>query len=530
MRLSQLGSVLAAAVFAALSFTLVAPANAQFWDWSQPRRFEPWRDWWAPQPRYEPRHTVPRYRDRERERERDTSRERERETPVDFSHAPPSTQKKPEATVSIVVLGDANADWLAYGLEEAYAEKPEIAVVRKHRTDSGLIRYDARRDIEWAQAAREILAAEKPKFIVMMIGNNDRQSIREQVAPVVRPTAAWPNTPQWAQQPSQLQQTPPAPAVPAQRDAEQQSAEPEPAPGQSPTNLPPEQARLASHGPWEFHTEKWEAAYIRRIDATIAALKSAGVPVIWVGLPAQRNTKSSTDSSYLNEVYRSRAEKAGITYVDVWEGFVDEGGRFSPQGPDYEGQIRRLRSGDGVYFTKFGARKLAHFVDKEIQRHLNNRPVPVALPIPTQAEKQVPKPGAPPQPGAPAQRPAVGPVVPLTVNNVQSEELLGGGRAATRTPAVDATASRVLNKGEPLPPPRGRADDFSWPRSGIEIDQSALEHSPWPPPGASPAETVGMSTPPAAQPRAGEPRRVRTGTGQGPLKSLQQIFPGLFRF
>jgi hypothetical protein len=443
---------------------------------------------------------VPRYRDRERERERDTSRERERETPVDFSRAPPSTQKKPEATVSIVVLGDANADWLAYGLEEAYAEKPEIAVVRKHRTDSGLIRYDARRDIEWAQAAREIVAAEKPKFIVMMIGNNDRQSIGEKVAPVV--TAPRPNTPQGAQQPSQVQ-TPPAPAVPAQRDAEQQSSEPEAAPGQS-----PEQARLASYGQWEFHTEKWEAAYIRRIDATIAALKSAGVPVIWVGLPAQRNTKSSTDSSYLNELYRSRAEKAGITYVDVWEGFVDEGGRFSPQGPDYEGQIRRLRSGDGVYFTKFGARKLAHFVDKEIQRHLNNRPVPVALPIPTQAEKQMPKPGAPPQPGAPAQPPAVGPVVPLTVNNVQSEELLGDGRAATRTPAVDATASRVLNKGEPLPPARGRADDFSWPRSGIEMDQSALEHSPSPPPGASPPETVGTSMPPARQQQAGEPKPV----------------------
>jgi hypothetical protein len=251
-------------------------------------------------------------------------------------------------------------------------------------------------------------------------------------------------------------------------------------------------------------------------------------------LPAQRNTKSSTDSSYLNELYRSRAEKAGITYVDVWEGFVDEGGRFSPQGPDYEGQIRRLRSGDGVYFTKFGARKLAHFVDKEIQRHLNNRPVPVALPIPTQAEKQMPKPGAPPQPGAPAQRPAVGPVVPLTVNSVQSEELLGGG-AATRSPAVDATASRVLNKGEPLPPARGRADDFSWPRSGIEMDQSALEHSPSPPPGASPPETVGTSMPPARQQQAGEPKPVRrartgTGTGEGPLKSLQQIFPGLFRF
>src|SRR5260221_577493 len=133
-------------------------------------------------------------------------------------------------------------------------------------------------------------------------------------------------------------------------------------------NMTPEQARQASYGPWEFHTEKWELAYIRRIDATIAALKSAGVPVMWVGLPSQRGTKASADSSYLNELYRSRAEKAGIVYVDIWDGFVDEGGRYSAQGPDYEGQIRRLRSGDGGYYTKFRARQPGHYVQRQIQR------------------------------------------------------------------------------------------------------------------------------------------------------------------
>ena len=99
-------------------------------------------------------------------------------------------------------------------------------------------------------------------------------------------------------------------------------------------------------------------------------------------------------------------------------------GRFTPQGPDYEGQTRRLRSGDGVYFTKFGARKLAHYVEREIQRHITNRAVPVALPIPVE-----PQPGA--KPGGPAQRPAVGPVVPLTAATTTApEELMGGGRAA----------------------------------------------------------------------------------------------------
>ena len=121
-------------------------------------------------------------------------------------------------------------------------------------------------------------------------------------------------------------------------------------------------------GPWEFRSDKWELAYVRRIDATIAALKSAGVPVIWVGLPSQRGSKASADSAYLNELYRSRAEKAGIVYVDVWDGFVDEAGKFSPQGPDYQGQVRRLRTGDGIHFTKFGARKLALYVEREIER------------------------------------------------------------------------------------------------------------------------------------------------------------------
>jgi hypothetical protein len=78
-----------------------------------------------------------------------------------------------------MVVGDGMADWLAYGLEDAFAENPEFAILRRHRTTSGLIRYDPRRDVEWPQAIKEIIATDKPKFIVMMIGINDRQQTRE---------------------------------------------------------------------------------------------------------------------------------------------------------------------------------------------------------------------------------------------------------------------------------------------------------------------------------------------------------------
>ena len=174
--------------------------------------------------------------------------------PVDYSRAPGPAQKKPDATTSIVVMGDANADWLAYGLEDAFSDKPEIGIVRKHRTDSGLIRYEGRRDTEWSQVARDVVAAEKPKYIVMMIGNNDRQSIRERAPPVVRPGA-----PKAAASPAPA--SAPA-AVAVTSDPEQQSSAEAVTPGVPPANLTPEQARQAAVGPWRVpHREVGDRLY-----------------------------------------------------------------------------------------------------------------------------------------------------------------------------------------------------------------------------------------------------------------------------
>src|SRR3954467_3398687 len=157
--------LVAPALAAFYILALLIPAHAQFWgNWGYPRQ----------QPRYQqPYHNPfgggffgqPEYRP--------APPEREREAPADYSHAPASPRKQADAaaaTTTVVVMGDAMADWLAYGLEDALAEKPEIGGVRKHRTTSGLIRYESRRETEWAQIAREIIAAEKPKFIVMMVG------------------------------------------------------------------------------------------------------------------------------------------------------------------------------------------------------------------------------------------------------------------------------------------------------------------------------------------------------------------------
>src|SRR5262249_45442584 len=166
--------IVRAATAAVLSFALLLPANAQFWgnSWGgrqqQPQqpynpysqqRYNPYaqqpynpyggfggdRQWgYGGYPQRE-RSSSPRQRQRPREVQKERPREVEKEQPPDYSHAPPATPRE-DATVKIVVMGDANADWLAFGLEDAFSEKPEIGIVRKHRTDSGLIRYDQRRE------------------------------------------------------------------------------------------------------------------------------------------------------------------------------------------------------------------------------------------------------------------------------------------------------------------------------------------------------------------------------------------------
>ena len=214
---------------------------------------------------------------------------------------------------------------------------------------------------------------------------------------------------------------------------------------------------------YEFRSDKWTELYIKRIDDTIAALKAKNVPVFWVGLPPVRDPKISADLSYLNDLYRARAEKAGITYIDTWDGFVDESGRFVVQGPDFEGQTRRLRSGDGVHFTEAGARKLAHYVEREIQRALMANAAPVTLPA-TDEPATAPQQPAAPRPGSAIARPLAGPVMPLTTP-AEASELVGGANA--RQAATDAIASKVLVRGDPNRAPAGRGDDFIWPRRPV---------------------------------------------------------------
>ena len=507
--------LIALAIAAGLVLGVVGPSSAQFFNFGgsqqrpQPQRGGGWGGggwgngggwgggggWFgnnnyeyqqAPQPRLERRRQAPQ--------------------PVreDFSKAPPPEKRETVPERHILVLGDAMADWLAYGLEDAYAEQPDMGVVRKHKTVSGLIKYQPKGDpADWAAAAKGILATEKADAIVVMLGLDDRIAIREPVVekPDSKPSdkksdkkdakarlEAKPGDAKSAAKPDGATDTA-KPDGKAATDAELSPADAADS-SQPPPVTAPEKSARSPNGIYEFREERWVELYKKKIDEMIGVLRSRRVPVLWVGLPVVRGPKATADTLFLDSLYRDAAGRAGITYVDVWDGFVDEAGRFLEQGPDFEGQIRRLRSYDGVYFTRAGARKLAHYVEREINRLLAARSGPIALPT----EPETPDANA--LPGRPAPRPLAGPIVPLVASSVGTDQLLGG--PGSRPVATDPLAARVLVKGEPLSAPAGRADDSAWPRRevGQERVKGETPVASASPGGSAPAKKLAASPKP----------------------------------
>ena len=411
----------------------------------------------------------------------------------DFSRAPPPEKRSTVPERHILVLGDSMADWLAYGLEGVYADQPEMGVIRKHKTGSGLIKYQQKGSpADWATAAKGILATEKADAIVVMLGLDDRVAIREPASEKTdkpgekKDAKAKPDG-----EPSDEKAAAKPDGVARQADSELVPGDAIDSNGARPVATVEKSAALPS-GLREFREKRWDALYREKIDGMIGVLKAKGVPVLWVGLPPVRGTRATSDTAFLNTLYREAAGRAGVSYVDVWDGFVDDAGRFLQQGPDFEGQIRKLRSSDGVYFTRAGALKLAHYAERELNRLLAARSAPIVLP----AEPAIPDASA--RPDQPAPRPLAGPIIPLVGSTIGADRLLGAPGA--RTVTMDAQAARLLINGEPLPAPAGRADDFAWPRR--EIGREGAK-------GDTPMASTSLDANARAQTASPKPKKLR---------------------
>jgi hypothetical protein len=310
-----------------------------------------------------------------------------------------ATPERPAVPPSyfVAVLGDSLGQLLGQGLTEAFADRPEVAISRKARESSGLIRDDF---YDWPKAVHDLLASdEKINMAVILIGSNDHQPLR------------------------------------------------------------------VDNVTYEPGSPKWIEIYTARIAEISRAFHEKNIPLIWVGLPIVKSDRLSADFLTFNGYYREQSEKAGATYTDIWEAFEDDHGQYDPFGPDLNGQTVRIRTADGVNFTRAGARKLAHFIEGDIRRNLDAAepqvdPAVVTVPAEAPANAAAAPATAPVMPT----KPIAGPVLPLT-----GPVSAPGGQLAARVKVKATDADRApldprLTEGKPPSPKPERADDFTWPR------------------------------------------------------------------
>src|ERR1700709_2566104 len=135
---TETGPLIALGVAIALLVGIAGPASAQFFNFGGPPRPQPrsapgggWfgGDLFAPFQQQAPRRVQ------------------------DFSKAPPPAKRETAAARNVLGLGDGMADGLAFGLEGAYSEQPDMGVIRKPKAVSGLIKYQPRGEpSDWAAA------------------------------------------------------------------------------------------------------------------------------------------------------------------------------------------------------------------------------------------------------------------------------------------------------------------------------------------------------------------------------------------
>ena len=121
----------------------------------------------------------------------------------------------------------------------------------------------------------------------------------------------------------------------------------------------------------EVRSPSWLADYRTRVQTLANAVRSRNIPLVWIGQVPFRSNSMTADMLALNDIFRETAdnEAAGSAFVDIWEGFVDETGKFMERGPDVNGQNVSLRTGQ-VNVTKAGYRKIAFYAERTLNRLL----------------------------------------------------------------------------------------------------------------------------------------------------------------
>lgn len=204
----------------------------------------------------------------------------------------------PTNELRVVVVGDSLAAGLGVYLEREF--RPALVrVLRQGRISTGLSRLDY---FDWMAAMRKIENSYRPDLVVVMIGDNDNQSLQS-----------------------------------------------------------PGGQTVAKIGSFE-----WPRGYQRRVEEFTRIAVDGGAHVTWVGLPIVQRKERWDVMQRQNDIFERVVDVTpNAVYVDSWDRFATRDGQYTPFYWE-NGKAQLVRAPDGLHFTPRGYELLAEAVGQTV--------------------------------------------------------------------------------------------------------------------------------------------------------------------
>ncbi len=113
----------------------------------------------------------------------------------------------------------------------------------------------------------------------------------------------------------------------------------------------------------------WTDKYREQIVAFIKAAAASNAQVLFVGLPAMRDSVDASDAEEKNKMFAGAVAALGLSnvqYVEPWRLAASANDRFASYGPDHNGRMVQIRTSDGEHFTVAGEDLVAAYLYPKI--------------------------------------------------------------------------------------------------------------------------------------------------------------------
>jgi len=114
----------------------------------------------------------------------------------------------------------------------------------------------------------------------------------------------------------------------------------------------------------------WRREYARRVGGLMDLINRAGGFVVWIGLPQTSSAEQTRRFDVINAVVQKEArEREGrAAFIDTYTTFAGDDGGYTEYLADPNGNLRKVRAGDGVHFESEGGDIVARDVLKTLNR------------------------------------------------------------------------------------------------------------------------------------------------------------------